>query len=57
MMEDFNAGEEIPWDRGAIEASLRRLLAGASGHDDQGARGAVRRVSAGGHLPAGCAPG
>ncbi|WP_437969995.1 N-acetyltransferase [Sorangium sp. So ce260] len=30
MMEDFNAGEEIPWDRGAIEASLRRLLADAS---------------------------
>ncbi|WP_437321831.1 GNAT family N-acetyltransferase [Sorangium sp. So ce385] len=30
MMEDFNAGEEIPWDRGAVEASLRRLLADAA---------------------------
>ncbi|WP_437994764.1 GNAT family N-acetyltransferase [Sorangium sp. So ce185] len=30
MMVDFNAGEEIPWDRGAVEASLRRLLADAA---------------------------
>jgi ribosomal protein S18 acetylase RimI-like enzyme len=30
MMEDFNAVEAIPWDSGAVEASLRHLLAESS---------------------------